>query len=209
MVDHVFAAEDRVGGGREPELRDAQMLKKALHASISTSPEAFLMTIDDLNDKEVDYWEREIRFSTWTVIQRGDEIVGLAVARWPVAEVDRDVDPATARFIESVWITPELRGRRLAEQLVRFLFEVERAQSPSVSRFLLWVFDKNHEAIRLYERMGFRYLARQDLPDRSGRAELLYEYRLVTDARKSQATLAAREDDPRRYGLVYRVLGKE
>jgi ribosomal protein S18 acetylase RimI-like enzyme len=185
------------------------MLKEAMHEASSTSPEAFLMTSDDIKAKEVDYWEREINSSTWAVIQKGDKVVGFAVARWPDGEMDRDVDPAAARFIESVWIHPDLRGQRLAERLVRFLFEVEHAKSPSVRRFLLWVFDKNKYAIRLYRRMGFRYVTRQDVPDGSGRKERRYEYRLEPDAGRGQAALAALHDDLSTSGLVYRVLGED
>lgn len=210
MADKASGADDPVGAEPLHGLRDAQMLKEAMHEATSTSPEAFLMTIDDIKAKEADYWEREISSSTWAVIQKGDKVVGFAVARWPDGEMDRDVDPTAARFIESVWIHPKLRRQRLAEQLVRFLFEVECAKSPGVGHFLLWVFDKNYPAISLYERMGFTYVARQDVPDQSGRTELRYEYRLEPDAPGARAAaLAARLDDLRTDGLVYRVLGED
>ena len=210
MADKASGADDPVGAEPLHGLRDAQMLKEAMHEATSTSPEAFLMTIDDIKAKEADYWEREISSSTWAVIQKGDKVVGFAVARWPDGEMDRDVDPTAARFIESVWIHPKLRRQRLAERLVRFLFEVECAKSPGVGHFLLWVFDKNYPAISLYERMGFTYVARQDVPDQSGRTELRYEYRLEPDARGARAAaLAARLDDLRTDGLVYRVLGED
>jgi ribosomal protein S18 acetylase RimI-like enzyme len=209
MANQASGAEDPVAAKPLPGVRDAQMLKEAMHEAISESPEAFLMTTDDLKAKEPDYWEMEVRSSTWAVIQEADKVVGFAVARSPDGEKDRDVDPAAARFIESVWIHPDLRRQRLAERLVRFLFEVEHAQSPSVRRFLLWVFDKNKYAIRLYKRMGFRHVGRQKLDDQSGREELRYEYRLEPDAGRVQAALAARQDDQRKYGLVYRVLGED
>ena len=207
MANPASGAEDPVDAQSRPRIRDAVVLEKAMRAAIATSPEAFLTTIDDLDDKEADYWESEITSSTWAVIQRGDKVVGFAVARWPHHEMDRDVDPVAARFIESVWIDPELRGKRVAERLVRFLFEVERAKSPSVSRFLLWVFDKNQTAIRLYKRMGFTYVTRQK-HNQSGRTELRYEYQLEPDAPGAQATLAARQDDLHKHGLRYRVLGE-
>jgi ribosomal protein S18 acetylase RimI-like enzyme len=207
MENPASGAEDPVDAQSRPRIRDAVVLEKAMRAAIATSPEAFLTTIDDLDDKEADYWESEITSSTWAVIQRGDKVVGFAVARWPHHEMDRDVDPVAARFIESVWIDPELRGKRVAERLVRFLFEVERAKSPSVSRFLLWVFDKNQTAIRLYKRMGFTYVTRQK-HNQSGRTELRYEYQLEPDAPGAQATLAARQDDLHKHGLRYRVLGE-
>ena len=209
MANQASGAEDPVGAEPLPGLRDAQMLKDAMHEATSTSPEAFLMTIDDIKAKETDYWEREISSSTWAVIQKGDKVVGFAVARWPDGEKDRDVDPSVARFIESVWIHPDLRRQRLAERLGRFLFEVEHAKSTSVGRFLLWVFDKNKYAIRLYKRMGFRYVTRQDVPDGSGRMEHRYEYRLEPDAGKMRTALAARRNDQRKYGLIYRVLGED
>jgi ribosomal protein S18 acetylase RimI-like enzyme len=206
MPSQPSGAEDPVGVEPQSELRDAQKLEEAMRGAISKSPDAFLMTADDLADKESNYWEREIRSSTWAVVQRGDEIVGFAAARLPDDEMDRDVNPAEARFIESVWIAPEHRGERLAERLMRFLFEVECAKSPSVRRFLLWVFDENDTAIRLYERMGFTSGVRQEVAD--GRAELRYEYRLEGDAGvQEQTSLAARQNDLRTAGLVYRVLG--
>ena len=84
MANQASGAEDPVGAEPLPGLRDAQMLKEAMHEAISTSPEAFLMTIDDIKAKETDYWEREIRSSTWAVIQKGDEgrrLRGRQVAR--------------------------------------------------------------------------------------------------------------------------------
>jgi ribosomal protein S18 acetylase RimI-like enzyme len=209
MANQASGADDPVGAEPLPGLRDARKLEKAMYEAISTSPEAFLTTADDLDGKEADYWEREIRSSTWAVIQEGDKVVGFAVARWPDSEKDTDVDPAAARFIESVWIAQGHRRNRLAERLLRFLFEVERAKSPSVRWFLLWVFDKNEYAKRLYERMGFTHVGRQKLDDQSGREELRYEYRLEPDAGRVQATLAARQDDLRTSGLVYRVLGED
>jgi ribosomal protein S18 acetylase RimI-like enzyme len=209
MADQASGAEDPVDAQPQPRIRDAEILEKAMRAALSTSPEAFLTTMDDLDHKEADYWESEISSATWAVIQRGDKVVGFAVARWPHHEMDRDVDPAAARFIESVWIDPKLRGKRMAERLVRFLFEVERAKNPSVCRFMLWVFDKNQRAIRLYKRMGFTYVARQELDDESGRMELRYEYRLEPDALGAEDALAVRQDDLSNDGLVYRVLGED
>jgi ribosomal protein S18 acetylase RimI-like enzyme len=208
MADCAFGAGNHIVTGRWPKFHDAQILKEAIRASISTSPEAFLTTIEDVNRRTSEYWAKEILSSTWAVIQRGDEVVGIAVARWPNLEIDRDIDRARACFIESVWIAPELRGNHLGERLVRFLFEMERAKNSGVRRFLLWVLDRNSQAIRLYERMGFRYVERQHLPDWSGRTELRYEYRLEPDSAEMKAAAVARQDDLREYGVIYRVLGE-
>lgn len=205
MADHDFAAEDGAGAGGQPESSDAQTLKMAVHSALFTSPEAFLMTIEELNDKEkeVGYWEKEVRSSTWVVIKRVDEVVGVAVARWPDP---RDGDPATERYIESVWIDPKLRGQHLAEQLIKFLFEVECDKSPYVGQFSLWVFDKNEYAKRLYKRMGFEYAGQQYA--RNGCKELRYEYRLELGIGGTSAAASTQLDAPRNSDLIYRVLGK-
>lgn len=211
MANQACGADDPVGAEPLPALGDAQMLKEAMHKAISTSPEAFLTTTSELKAKEAveaDYWEREIRSFTWAVIQRGAELVGFAVARWPDGNTDRDLDPAAARFIESLWIHPKLRGKRRAERLMRFLFEVELAKSPGIERFLLWVFDKNEYAIRLYRRIGFKRVAKQVVPDGSGRVELCFEYWMKADSPGVQAARADQQDDLHTHGLVYRVLGE-
>ena len=78
----------------------------------------------------------------------------------PHRGADRDIEPDEARFIESVWIDPELRGSHLGERLVRFLFEVECAEDPEIKQFLALGFREKSRAIRLYQRMGFVYTPR-------------------------------------------------
>jgi ribosomal protein S18 acetylase RimI-like enzyme len=214
MTNHAPGAENSAETGHRPALRDAQILQKAIRESISTSPEAFLKTVDDVDETSIDYWEKEIDTSTWAVIQRGEEVVGIAVARWPDREMDTGIDPTMARFIESVWITPELRGSRIGERLVRFLFEVECKKNPGIRQFLLWVFDNNHRAIRLYERMGFFYTGMKNYDIRGGRTELRFQYRLTFDnavvvkATETVVTEAARRADLRQFDVRYRILGE-
>jgi ribosomal protein S18 acetylase RimI-like enzyme len=195
-----------------PLQEDAKILQRAIRDSVSTSPEAFLKTLDYVNEMPLEYWESEIGSSTWAVIERGEDVVGVAVARLPNREMDHDIDPDKARFIESVWIAPELRGHQIGERLVRFLFEVECAKNPQVKQFFLWVFEENYRAIRLYDRMGFSYTDVKHLVDRGGRTELRYKYRLMFDIGVVRATKTAvnkrgRRKDQRKRGLRYRILG--
>ncbi len=214
MTSYAPRAENSGETGHRPAFSDAQILQKAIWESISTSPEAFLKTVDDVDERSIDYWEKEIDTSTWAVIQRGEEVVGIAVARFPDREIDTDIDPAAARFIESVWITPELRGRRMGERLVRFLFEVECKKNPGIKQFLLWVFDKNHRAIRLYERMGFVHTGIKNHNIRGDRTELQFQYQLTFDTAVVKATEtvvdeAARRADLREFDVRYRILGEK
>ena len=48
--------------------RDAQILQKAMRKSIAASPDAFLKTVDDVDEKPIDYWVNEILSSTWAVM---------------------------------------------------------------------------------------------------------------------------------------------
>jgi ribosomal protein S18 acetylase RimI-like enzyme len=212
MTGHVLGAEGLTETGHGPGHRDAWILQKAIRDSVATSPEAFLKALEDIDGMAIDYWEKELTKSTWAVIERGEEVVGIAVARLPHREMDSDIDPDTARFIESVWITPELRGRQLGERLMRFLFEVECEKNPGIKQFLLWVFDKNRPAIRLYERMNFVYTQVKNEDIRDGRTEL--KYRLAFDTVVVQATetvvnKARRREDRRLLDVRYRVLGED
>jgi ribosomal protein S18 acetylase RimI-like enzyme len=207
MAIHVPKTEALAGTAYQPELLDAQILQRTIRKSIYTSSEAFLKTVEEVDNCGTGYWEQEIASSTWAVIQRGEDVIGVAVARRPDPEKNPDVDPPSTRFIESVWIDPELRGSHLGERLVRFLFAVEYAKSPGIREFLLWVFEKNVSAIRLYQRMGFVYDIEQKLPDGSGRIELRYRYSLKPDAAPVAAAAESRQQGPDIHGLIYRVLG--
>jgi hypothetical protein len=66
--------------------RDAQKLQWAVRESVSSSPEAFLANIDDIDAKLASDWIDEIRLSTWAIVERDDEILGIAAAKRP----DRD-----------------------------------------------------------------------------------------------------------------------
>lgn len=199
--------EGLAGTAYQSELPDAQILRRAIRKSIHTSSEAFLKTVEEVDNCGIDYWEQEIVSATCAVIQRGEDVVGVAVARQPDPEKNPGIDPPSTRFIESVWIDPELRGSHLGERLVRFLFAVEYAKSPGIRQFLLWVFEKNVSAIRLYQRMGFVYDFEQTLPDGSGRIEFRYRYSLKPDAAVMAAAAEARQQDLDMHGMVYRVLG--
>jgi len=191
--------------------RDAQILQKAMRKSIAASPDAFLKTVGDVNEKPIGYWINEIRSATWAVIERGEEVLGIAAAKWPDREIDIE-DQDTARFIESVWIAPELRGNEMGERLVRYLFEVECRKDPNIRQFLLWVFERNLPAINLYLRMGFEYTAVNQWHDQVGMTELKYQLAFdggVVRAIEMAVNDAARRDDLRKFGVRYRVLGED
>jgi ribosomal protein S18 acetylase RimI-like enzyme len=211
-VTNTLEAASATETRRSPTLHeDAETLRKAIRKSVATSPEAFLKTVDDVNGMSDDYWEKDIDGATWAVIEKADgQVVGIAVSRRPHRDMDKEIDPDKARFIESVWIAPELRRKRMGERLVRFLFEVECENNPEIEQFFLWVFEENYPAICLYQRMKFASTGISQHLNLSGRTEIKYQLTLDTAVVKATETAvneAARRKDLDDFGVTYRVLG--
>jgi ribosomal protein S18 acetylase RimI-like enzyme len=212
MAIHASGTGSPSKSGLVPSLRDAQILVRALRASVITSPEAFSKSLEDVEKPELDYWRADIASATWAVIQQEDEVIGVAVARRPHRKTDRGLKRNNTRFIESVWIAPEFRRLHRGEWLMQYLMEAEHAKSPRVRHFFLWVFDNNKSAIALYEAMGFTYVSRQETPNWHGddqpKYELKYEYRLQPESSEMQAAADRRRQDARQNDLTYRLLGE-
>jgi ribosomal protein S18 acetylase RimI-like enzyme len=194
-----------------PRRSDAQILQWARSESVSTSPEAFLSTVAEIDEKPEAYWKNELRSSTWLVVEDGDKVLAIAAAKRPD---DRDKENITnsprACFIESVWIAPSVRRRGLGTLLVKYLVEIQRSRG--IQDFYLWVFDKNRPAIELYERLGFRPTGLAHVVDKPVRRPRIHEiqYVLMCDRVSpgdSEKTLGSLERDLLSYGVSYRLLG--
>lgn len=133
---------------------DAKVLEEIMGKAISTSPGSFTTTLVDIASKKANNWVHEIQSSTWVVAERDGKGIGVAACK--PSEQGRDEESGhDSRYIESVWIDPHLRGRRLGERLVRYLMAAELRRNPGIRQFLLWLFEANSPAISLCERMGF------------------------------------------------------
>ena len=192
-------------------IRDAQILQTAMRKAVATSPGAFLTTPEDIDAKPMSYWEEDIRRSTWSVVEQGNEVLGIAAAKQPDCNKDFNIDDfERARFIESVWIDGSIRRRGIGIRLVQFLIDVECDQR-GIEQFFLWVFDENEPAIRLYEdHFGFKRTQAENWQPQVKRTEV--QYRLLLDspvqlAAKLKVDADAREKDFRELGIRYRVLG--
>jgi ribosomal protein S18 acetylase RimI-like enzyme len=190
-----------------PVLRwDAEILKKAMCEAVETSPDSFLKTVGEVEAKPQDYWINEIRSSKWAVAQCDGEVVGIAASKRPDPDVDRE-DPATARYIESVWVAPGLRRRRVGERLIKYLLAAEYWNNQYIRQFVLWVYTTNDSAMGLYEHIGFKRT-----PERNVGARTEIKYRLVFNPEVHTtiglgANGAQRHDQLHR-GVTYRVLGR-
>lgn len=204
MTDYPRRIETPIESNAAPVfLQEAKILQGTVREAVRTSPDSFFKTVGDVDAESLDYWIDEIRTSTWAVAQRGEEVVGVAAAKRPDPNHDNE-DPETARYIESVWIAPDLRGHRLGERLIKYLLEAEYRKSRQIKQVLLWVFTTNSAAIKLYLHMGF-----VQTPRKNEGIKTEIEYRLDFN-RKVYALIGlavARWYDKRRYGVTYRVLG--
>lgn len=185
---------------------DAKLLQETVREAIRTSPESFLRTVSDVDARPLNYWLEELRSSTWAVAQRDGDVIGIAAAKYPNPEKDKE-DPATTRYIESVWIDPDFRGNRFGELLIQYLLEAECQKNQHINQFLLWVFETNSPAISLYEHIGF-----VRTPERNEGVRTEIKYRLdlgsvVNSAVRSAVDEAACRQDQPRHRVTYRILG--
>lgn len=185
---------------------DADTLRYAMRDAVGTSPGSFLRTVADVDAEPPDYWANEIRSSKWAVAQHGGKVVGIAAGKRPNPKVDSE-DPATARYIESVWIAPGLRRRRLGERLIKYLLTAEYLDNHYIRQFLLWVYATNHPAMRLYEHIGF--VPTQEI-NVGTRTEIKYRLDFNPELHTTICLLAhgARRQDLLYRGVTYRVLGQ-
>jgi ribosomal protein S18 acetylase RimI-like enzyme len=206
MTDHPRGTDNPHGASKNTERWDAKILHDAVREAKRTSPDSFLTTAEDVNTKSLDHWIDEMSSSTWAVAEREGSVVGVAAAKRPDPEKDRE-DQTAARYIESVWIAPDLRGHGLGHRLIKYLLEAECRKNRHVRQFLLWVFTNNFAAIRLYEHMGFVETRERN---EGARTEIKYCLDLgsvVHSAVRSAVEEAARRQDKRQYGVTYRILG--
>jgi ribosomal protein S18 acetylase RimI-like enzyme len=192
--------------------RDAQILHTAMREAVRTSPQSFMRTVEDIDAEPLHYWINEIRSSTWAVAQHSGRIVGVVAAKSPDPEKDKE-DPATVRYIESVWIAPGLRRRRLGERLIKFLLAMEYRNNQYIRQFVLWVFSNNKPAMKLYEHIGFTRTPETNASETKADTRTEIKYRLDFDP-ESHTTIAlvaseiARGREQLHRGVTYRVLGQ-
>lgn len=183
---------------------DAMILHYVMREAVRSSPGSFLRTVEDVDAEPPAYWVDQVRSAKWAVAQRGEEVVGVAASKHPDPDMDRE-DPATARYIESVWVTPGLRRRRLGERLIKYLLTAEYWSNQSIKHFVLWVYAGNAAAMRLYEHIGF---VRTPESNVGPRTEIKYRLDFNPEVHTTVSLMnEARLLDQLHRGVTYRVLG--
>jgi len=185
---------------------DAETLYYAMREAVITSPDSFLKTVEAVDAEPPGYWVNEIRSSKWAVAQHLGEVVGIAASKRPDPSVDTE-DPATARYIESVWVAPGLRRKRLGERLIKYLLATEYLNNLHITQFVLWVYATNDSAMRLYEHIGFIRTPERNV---GARTEIKYRLDFNPDVHTTIGLAANRDHrhDQLHRAVTYRLLGQ-
>jgi ribosomal protein S18 acetylase RimI-like enzyme len=180
------------------------ILRNAVLESVATSPDAFLTKADEIKGKSRAFWKRKLRSSHWAVVQRGDEVLGIAAAK-PPGKIDSYASQGEACFIESVWISPNIRRQGIGERLVNYLIEQKRRDG--IRQFYLWVFDQNTPAIELYENMEFKPTDNPSALPGVPEIQYLREFdSALVDDEEAARNEATRADDQEMLKITYRML---
>jgi ribosomal protein S18 acetylase RimI-like enzyme len=180
---------------------DWRVLRGAILKSLTTSPDAFLATLEQIKHQPAEFWQYKLVSATWAVVQHGSEVFGIAAAKMP-ADTDDYALPERARFIESVWVAPELRRRGVAQRLLTYLIDQQR--QAGIQEFYLWVLNHNNPAAQLYDTMGFKQEVRSSLYPET---QFLLRFDSdVVDDEELDVKGQLRAGDDRTLGITYRLL---
>lgn len=146
---------------------DWQQLRSARLAALAEAPYAFGSTLAREEQFTEQTWRERAGRGNTLGAWHADGIVGLATGL-PAQDIAGSAAGPGEWHLVGMWVSPDLRGHGLADQLVAGVCELAR-QSGATS-VTLWVTDVNGRARAFYRRLGFastgaRQLVRPDEPD--------------------------------------------
>ena len=134
-------------------------------AALADTPGAFSSTLEREAAFGEDVWRGRLGSAATFLAWRAGVPVGTVTVLGYHESHNHDFTGAA--HIVAMWVSPAARGLRIGGQLVKAALDHARAAgAPSA---VLWVFEDNQPARRLYERMGFRPTEHRD--SRPGRPE--------------------------------------
>ncbi len=132
---------------------DWRLLRELRLASLTDSPEAFGQRFEEAGVTGDRDWMATARASSsgerraWFIARSAGRAVGLVQGRRR---------PPSDCLLFSMWVTPEARRQGAGRVLVQAVEDWGRGWG--AERVVLWVIDGNVDAIRFYERIGFRMM---------------------------------------------------
>ena len=131
---------------------EQQLFRDVSLRSISESPDAFVATLDQIQDEPPAYWEQLLDFiaesplDTIYLAFSGQRCIGFTAAR-----IDSN-DPALSQ-LRWMWVESDFRGAGVGARLLDTV--IEWANSRGIRKMELRVSENQTAAIRLYESKGF------------------------------------------------------
>ena len=152
---------------------DWAALRQVRLAALADAPYAFSSTLAMEADRPEAFWRARIRSWPQFLAWAGGEPVGIAAgfADVPAGDGGDGAGTRGSWHLVSMWVSPEARGRGIADDLVAAVCASARADG--ARRLMLWVTDVNQRARAFYQRVGFRGTGRRQLvrPDEPGHWE--------------------------------------
>jgi len=133
-------------------LRDIRLI------ALKDSPDSFLSTYDKEFDYDETRWRSEFSRGEWIIAKQDGHVVAIvgAVSGYDVPDNDR--------YLEYLWVSPEVRGSGVAPSLIQTV--LRRLKAAEIGTVWLWILDGNDPARKLYDKCGFTSTGkRQPLPN--------------------------------------------
>jgi len=136
---------------REASLADVEQFRELRLFALKDSPTSFSADYNLVFGLPTSYWEDRLRpnkYGTMFFAENNSKLVGMMGIR-------KSESPKTEHGagIWGVFIRPEWRGMRIAEEMINLSCEWAKLRKVQIVR--LAVVSTNESAIRLYERCGF------------------------------------------------------
>jgi ribosomal protein S18 acetylase RimI-like enzyme len=125
---------------------DWEALRAVRLQALIDSPHAFSSSYQEEQNWTKTQWCQLIDAATWIAALQGDCIIGIAcLTRGPAGH--------SARYLESAWVAPTHRRRKILQRMFHLAVEIGRAAD--VRSLLLWVLEGNDDAQEAWSRLGF------------------------------------------------------
>lgn len=136
---------------------DWQIYRDIRLAALEESPDAFAASREQEQSFDEDFWRQRVGRSRRLVAERDSKPVGVVSVGDVIDTEDVDEDGDDTEVVAEIfglWVTPDLRGKGVAWQLVEA--GVQQARAEQRDHVVYWVGTDNGRAVAFASSYGFR-----------------------------------------------------